>query len=68
MRSWQENLCRSNFVKDEFLKSLFDAYSHSSPPLCTSTQYQGLSDLGGKFSHAEGKPGVSGSRIFGSQF
>ena len=30
--------------------------------------YQGLSDLGGKFSYVDGKPGVSGSRIFGSQF
>ena len=24
--------------------------------------------MGGKFSHANGKPGVLGSRIFGSQF
>ena len=32
------------------------------------SSYQGFSDLGGKFSHVEGKPGVSGSRIFGSQF
>ena len=29
---------------------------------------EGLSDLGGKFSHVDGKPGVSGSRIFGSLF
>ena len=32
------------------------------------SQYQGLSDLGGKFSHVDRKPGVSGSRSFGSQF
>ena len=27
--------------------------------------YQGFSYLGGKFSQVEGKPGISGSRIFG---
>ena len=51
MRSWQENLCRSNFVKDEFLKSLFDAYSHSSPRLCTSTQNITKHNTGVSFSH-----------------
>ena len=30
--------------------------------------YQGFSHLGGTFSHVEGKPSVSGARIFGSQF
>ena len=30
--------------------------------------YQGLSYLGGKFSHLEGKPSVPGSQIFGSRF
>ena len=30
--------------------------------------YQGLSSLGGKFSHVEGKRSLSGSGIFGSQF
>ena len=34
----------------------------------TLSWYQGLSDLGSKFSHVDGKPGISGSRIFGSQF
>ena len=32
------------------------------------SSFQGLSYLGDKFSHSEGKPSISGSRISGSQF